>query len=208
MLDDLWHDAIDELVVQLDAALALRFLEHVVDEAHLRLVARFVARECADRRVEILIVEKREEGGFEARVASPEREAGIFDVADAYSGRHIGRRRAIDDHLRSAMVHVVVGRDDGDARRLEANLEILGRRRRQHAQIQKRGARRRDDHARGARLQLGDALFAERPHDADLIAVDLRDGGAGGGGAGGGGRVEREERIVAAVLFDARSSES
>ena len=52
VLEDLRHDAVDELVVELDPALLERLLEHVVDEGRRRLVAGLVARERDDRRVE------------------------------------------------------------------------------------------------------------------------------------------------------------
>jgi hypothetical protein len=95
VLDDLRHDAVDELVVDLDAALLERLLEHVVDEGRLRLVARFVAREGGDRRVERLVVEQREERHPDRRVgaldAGPRRgEARILDVADPDAGRDVG----------------------------------------------------------------------------------------------------------------------
>ncbi len=73
------------------------------------------------------------------------------------------------------MVDVVMRRQHGDARRLEAHLKVLRRRARQRAQIQERRPRRGDDDARGAGLQFGDALLAERPRDAKLIAIDCGD---------------------------------
>ena len=66
MLEDLRHDAVDEPVVELDAALLERLLEHVVDERRVRFVARFVPREGDDRRVQLLIVQQREERDLES----------------------------------------------------------------------------------------------------------------------------------------------
>ena len=48
--EDFRDDAVDEAVVELDAALLERLREHVVDERGRRLVARLVAREGGDRR--------------------------------------------------------------------------------------------------------------------------------------------------------------
>ena len=70
------------------------------------------------------------------------------------------------------MVHVMLRRQDRDARRFEAHLEVLCRRGRQRAQIEERRPWRGDDDARGAGLQFGHALFAERPRDAHVIAID------------------------------------
>ena len=172
------HDAVDERVVELDAALLERLLEDVVDERRLRLVARFVARERDDRRVQILIVQQREERDLQPRVraayAGPRvRESPGYSMSPTRTPDcDVRRRRAVDDHLRSAVVDVVVRRHDGDARRLEADLKVLRRRARQRAQSEERLTRRRHDDARGARLQLGHALLAERPRHAHAVGID------------------------------------
>ena len=60
-------DAADELIVDLDAALRVRLREHLMIECRERLVARRVAREDLNRRVEILIEEQREERDAQSR---------------------------------------------------------------------------------------------------------------------------------------------
>ena len=143
MLEDFRHHAVDELVVELDAALLERLLEHVVDERRLRLIARFVPSERDDRRVERLIVQQREERHLQ-RGSAPSTPApwpgipGYSTSPDADAGVDVGRGCAVDDHLRSAVVDVVVGREDGDPRRLEADLKVLRGRARQLSQLEKR----------------------------------------------------------------------
>ena len=48
-----------------------------------RLVAGLVAGECVNRCFQILIGQQREEGDAHCRIRAGEREAGVFDVADA-----------------------------------------------------------------------------------------------------------------------------
>ena len=55
------HDAVDQLVVDVDAAALERLREHAVVEVGARRVAGLVAREEPDRRLQILIVQQREE---------------------------------------------------------------------------------------------------------------------------------------------------
>ena len=174
MLEDLRHDAVEELVVELDAALLERLLEDIVDERGVRFVARFVAREGDDRRVADPDREQREERDLDRRIGAGD--AGAAAGKPGYSTSptrtpecDIGRRRAIDDHLGAAVVHVVMGREHGNARRLEADLNVFRRGARERAQVQERRPRRRDDDARRARLQLGNALLAERPRDAKMV---------------------------------------
>ena len=159
----------------------------------------------AMRRLQILIGEQGEEGDVECR--APRRPAGkpaILDIADADARRDVRRRRAIDDHLGAAMVHVVFGRNDGKARRVEPDLKVLRGRARQRAQVQEGRSRRGDRDARGALLQLGHALLAQRARDADGIRPGLRDGAAldAGDGAALQAAFEGEQRDRAAVLFE------
>ena len=137
MRENLRHDAVDELVVDLDAAVLLRLLEHVVHERRCRLVL-LVPRATRDARFQVPDRRGREEGDILCRIASapPAGKARILDVADAHARRDVGRRRAVDDHLRAAVVHVVMRGQDGDARRLEPDLKVLRRRARQRAQVQ------------------------------------------------------------------------
>src|SRR5690349_16276197 len=98
MLEDFGNDALQELVVELDAASLEGLLEYVVDEAEFRLVAGLVAREHDDRNVEILIVKEREKR--DARVcvsADARRIAGVLEVSDAHARTHVRRRRAVQD---------------------------------------------------------------------------------------------------------------
>ena len=66
--EDRRDDAIEELVVELDAALLERLGEDAEVEVGARGVARRVAREDAHRRVGVLIVEQREERDAQRRV--------------------------------------------------------------------------------------------------------------------------------------------
>ncbi len=99
---------------------------------------------------------------FTAGSALFDGEAGILDVTHAHARRDVRRRRAIDDHLRSAVVDVVVRGDDRNPRGLEPDLHVFRRRRRQRAEIEERLARRRDDDARRAGFELRHGLLAER----------------------------------------------
>ena len=85
MLDDLRNDAIDELVVELDAALALRLLEHIVDEAALASLPASSRANALIGVLQILVVEQREERHLHGRRSPPSGEARIFDVADAHA---------------------------------------------------------------------------------------------------------------------------
>jgi hypothetical protein len=89
----------------------------------------------------------------------------------------------------------MVGGEDGDARRLEPDLKVFRRRARQLTQFQERRARRGDDDARGPGLDVGHALFADRPRDLQVRAVDARHGR-------GLRAVEREQGNAAAVLLE------
>ena len=88
----------------------------------------------------------------------------------------------------------MLGRDDRDARRVEAHLHVFRRGARQLTEVQKGRPRRRDHDPGGARFQLGDVLLADRARHAQLVA------------SGGDGRllrvVEREERDRFAVLLE------
>ena len=93
------------------------------------------------------------------------------------------------------MVDVVVGRQDRDARRLQAHLEVFAGGAGQLAQLQERWARRGDEDARRAGLQLGHALFPERAQHLHVSGIDARD-------ARGLRSVEREEGDGLAVLLE------
>src|SRR5206468_13123333 len=82
VLENLRHDALQETVVELDLAPLERLREDLFDEAHLRLVAGLVLREDGDWRVEILIVEEREERDLKR------------GICDAHAGR--GEARVLD----------------------------------------------------------------------------------------------------------------
>ncbi len=96
------------------------------------------------------------------RVGIADREARILDVAHAHAGRDVRRRGAVDDELRPAVVDVVVRGHDRNPRGLEPDLHVFRRRRRQRAEIEERLARRGDDDARRAGLELRHGLLAER----------------------------------------------
>ena len=110
------HDLGEERIVDVDAALAEHLLEHLDLDRGRRLVAGGVASEDAHRRVQVLVVEQREEADLEAGVGAGHaggrrRVAVIAHVADADARFDVGRRDAIDDHLRAAVVHEVVDRE-------------------------------------------------------------------------------------------------
>ena len=175
VLGDLGDDAVQELVVELDAALALRLLEGVVDEGRLRFVSGFVARECRNRRIEILIPQQGKERGTcsrARRALDRQRKSRVLDVAHTHTRLHVGRRRSIHHHFRAAVVHVVMRRHDRDARPFETHLKIFRCRRGELTQVQERGPRRGHDDSCRAGLQLGKILLADRPRDAQLIAID------------------------------------
>ena len=128
VLQDFRHDPAQEPIVELDPALLERLLEDVVDERRARFVVGFVARERRDRRVQRLVVEQRKERRLQI---AAERKPGYSIVADPDARPHVGRRGAIDDQFRSAVIDVVLRRDDGHARRVEPDLDVLAGRARQ-----------------------------------------------------------------------------
>lgn len=102
MFQDFGNHLVDERVVDLNPAALHRFCEDIVDEADRGLVARLVASERGDARVELLIGQKREEGDLQRRVCDTRarrRIPRILDVANADARRGVGRRRPVDDHL-------------------------------------------------------------------------------------------------------------
>ena len=182
VLNDLGHDTVDVLVVDLNPASPRRLLEHVVDECRLGLVAGFVAGEGGDWRRELLLRQQRKERDSRVRARASDARAGrwiarILDVAHADARPHVGRRCPIHDHLGAAVIDVVMRRDDGDARRLESHLEILGCRARERAEAEERRAGGRDDNTCGSLLELGHALLAERSRNAHAVAINLRERG-------------------------------
>ena len=130
------HDAIEELVVERDPALLERLRERAVVEVGARGVAGRVAREDAHRRVDVLVVEQREERDADRRVGDLDavdrrarrRVSRILDVADDDARLDIVRRGAIDDELGAAEIDVVVRRDDRHARPFEPDLHVVASR--------------------------------------------------------------------------------
>ena len=102
-------------------------------EVGARGVAGRIARVDAHRRVDVLIVEQREERDADRRIGDLDavdrrarrRVPGILDVADHDARLDVVGRRAIDDDLGAAEVDVVVRRDDRDARPLEPDLDVV-----------------------------------------------------------------------------------
>jgi hypothetical protein len=87
-------------------------------------------------------VQQREEGDLDRRVGTRNagarrRIAAVLDLADPHAGVDVGRRGPVDDHLRAAMIEIVLGREDRNPRRLEADLDVAGDRRVDVAKAQK-----------------------------------------------------------------------
>ena len=131
------------------------------------------------RRVQVLIVEQREERHLRRVVCldagARGRESRIRLVADAHARFDVGRRGAVDDELGAAVIDVVERREHRDARRLEPDLDVARRLRVSLAEAVQHGPRGADDDPRGARLQLGHVALADRPHDVDAVGRFLAD---------------------------------
>ena len=180
-----------------------RLGEHAVVEVGARRVAGLVAREEPDRRLQVLVVQQREErdahrgiGDLDARDGRTRRRvAGILDVPDDHARGHILGGGAVDDHLRPAVVDVVVRGHHRHARPFEPHLEVAARGRRDRADAVDHLARGRDDDGRVARLQLGHRLLADLAADQQLVRPVLLDRGALLIG-------EREQRELLPVLLE------
>ena len=164
-----------------------------------RFVARRIARIQRDRRIQFLVVQQREEGhprGLVSLDAGAGRgEAGIGAIAHAHPGFDVGRRGAIHHELGAAVVDVVERREDGDARRVEPDLDVAGRFRFGLAHAVEHGPRRAHDDPGRSRLQLRDVALAHGPHDVDafrrlLLHRRLRR------------LLQSEHRVGAAALFE------
>ena len=194
------HDLGEEGIVDVDAALAEHLLEHLdLDLGH-RLVAGGVAGEDAHRRVQVLVVEQREEADLEAGVGAGHTGgrrlvAVIAHVADADARFDVGRRDAIDDQLRAAVIHEVVRREHRDLRRHQPHLGTARHLGRHLALAEQHLARAGGDEPRRAGLERRQRLLADRPLQ-DQRAVGLLDqlrlGVAG----------QREHRRPGAVLLE------
>ena len=162
-------------------------------------VARGIAREHRDRRVDVLVVREREEGDVNRRIAldadGGAREPGIDAIADAHARLDVRGGRSIDDEFRAAKVHVVERRHDRCLRRLEAHLHIACRLDGDLPHPAQHRARRVDDDARRSRLELGNRALADRPRDEQAIRGLLSRRRVGR-------LVQREDRIGLAVLFE------
>ena len=91
--------------------------------------------------MQILIVQQREESNLQGAIGcwhacAGGREPGIFDVGHSDAGANIRRGRAVDDHLGSAVIDVMVRRNDLEPRRLEAHLNVFRRAARELAQVE------------------------------------------------------------------------
>ncbi len=146
-------DPAQELVVERNGAFLERFREGQVIELADRFLARDIPRKELHRRVHVLVVAEGKERNTQPGIAAcrqpldlhaGDREARVLEVADSHARHDVLRRGAVDDHLGAAKVDVVLGRDDRDARLLEANRHLPGRLGRQgpHAPHLARG---RDD---------------------------------------------------------------
>ena len=172
-------------------------------EVGARGVAGRIAHVDAHRRVEVLVVEERDEcdaqrgiGDLDAVDGSARRRiAGILDVADDHARFHIVRRHAINHELRSAEVNVVVRRDDRDARPFQPDLDVAAGARLERAQTAHSGPAHGHDDFRCAGLQVGDRRLADFVRDPDLVASVLRDLSLAR-------LVEAEERRLLAVLLE------
>ena len=130
-------------------------------------------------------MEQREKGDAQRRIGeldAVERRArgrisGIFDVADHHAGRDVLRGGPVDDHLGAAVVHVVVGRDDRDARALQPHLHVAPRRGHDGPDAIEHLARGGDHHHGVPVLELRHRLFADvaRHHQPiGAVLTDLR----------------------------------
>ena len=102
------------------------------------------------------------------------RVAVIAHVADADARFDVGRRDAIDDHLRAAVVHEVVDREHRDLRRRQPDLDAARHFGRHLAPAEQHLARAGGDEPRRARLERRQRLLAHRPLQ-DQRAVGLLD---------------------------------
>ena len=93
VLRDRRHDSLQEGVVDLDARLGERFRELTALDLARRLVARRVACEHGDRRVEVLIVTQREERDPGRGILNGEARAGERGKAHIAHPHTCGRRR-------------------------------------------------------------------------------------------------------------------
>jgi hypothetical protein len=197
---DFRHDTLEERVLQIDAPLAEGLRKHLVVERRMGLISRLVAREEPNRRPEILVVQEREERHLQPRVRGGDAgpgcgEARVDHVAHLDARLHVGRRHAVDHHLGSAEVDVVVGRDRGDTRRVEPGGDVAGGRRflRTHPE---QGCSRGGHHdSRAAGLEVGHRTLADRPANPDPVGRLLRQ-------RGGRGRAKRKEWRALAVLLE------
>ncbi len=120
-------------------------------------------------------MEQREERHFVSRVCVPGghacgRETGVFEVPHSDPGLHVRRGRPVDDHFRTAVIHVVLRRQNGDARRFEPDLKILAGACRQLTKVQQRWTRGGHENSRVPGLQFGKIAFAYRARDPDSAA--------------------------------------
>ena len=104
--------------------------EHPVVEVRFRFIARPVPGVQANRRIQLLIVQQREQrhpqGGV--RCVHPGRRRGVAAVEmvpDPNPGLDVGRVHAIDHQLGPAVIHVVKRRRDGQPGRGEPRLDVV-----------------------------------------------------------------------------------
>jgi hypothetical protein len=131
------------------------------------------------RSLQRLVVPQREEGdanGGVAHLHTLDGDAGrgipgVLRVADDDAGLHVRGRDAVQDHLGAAEVDVVVCREHGDARPLEADLHVVGGFRAGVPDAEHHGAARGDDQPRGSGLHGRHVFAADRTRDAHAIGA-------------------------------------
>ena len=199
LADDGRHDPPQEPVAHRDARPPEIAGETPVIELGAPFVPGRVRGIQLDRRAQVLVVLQGEEGETQV-VARPvdhagRRVTGIQAVTDPHAGRGVRRRHRVDDHLRSAVIHVMEGRGDRKPRRVEPDLDVDRHCRAPLAQTEQDGPGGRDPHRGRSGPQLGVRLAVERAADADLVGAFLAD-------VGGCWIVKRKQRKRRAVLLD------
>ena len=199
---DVRHYPGEETVADGDARTPEPAREHAMVEVRLGFVPGPVPRVQADRRIELLVVQQREERRPQGLVGAVHAGCGrgmaaVGAVADPDPGLGVGRVHAIEHQLGAAVVHVVETRRDGQPGRGEPGLDVAPGGGAALAQAEQPRSCRRHRDRRRTRREIAVGVPRQAAADADAGLGLLGDPGVAG-------RRQREDRHRDPVLLEDR----
>ena len=201
------HHPGEETVADGDARTPEPAREHPMVEVRLGFVAGAVPRVQADRRVELLVGQQREQRRPQGVVGAVRARRGrgiaaIGAVAHPDPGLGVGRVHPVEHQLGAAVVHVVERRRDGQPGRGEAGLDVAPGGGAAFPQAEQPGPCRRHRDRRRTRRDRPVRVPRQAAADADAGVRLLGDAGVVGRRQVG--RRQGEDRHRHAVLLDER----